>query len=69
MELVSLLESPIMFDKSFRVTSVAFFVANLNFLSWELDNWTFKLCIKSFYIVTILKQNKVTILSCLPVKY
>ena len=69
MELVSLLESPIMFDERFRVTSVAFFVANLNFLNWELDNLTFKLYIKSFYIVTILKRNKVTILSCLPVKY
>ena len=36
-----LLESPIIFDERFKVTSVQFFIADFNLLSCELDNFTF----------------------------
>ena len=32
------LVSPTRFDESFKVTSVAFFIPDLNLLSYELDN-------------------------------
>ena len=45
------LESPITFDDSFRVTSVAFFTSDFSLLSWEFDN---------FYIYTIvISQSKI----------
>ena len=37
-----ILESPTPFDKSFKVTSVPFFIPDFNLLSCELDNFTFK---------------------------
>ena len=40
--LLSPLESPIRFDKNFKVTSVPFFIPDLNLLSCKLDNFTFK---------------------------
>ena len=46
----------------FKVTLVVYFIANFNLLSCELDNFTFKLYIESFYINNILKQKKLTIL-------
>ena len=41
-KLVSSLELPIRFDERFKVTSVPFFIAEFNLLSWELENFTFK---------------------------
>ena len=41
-KLFSSLESPTAFDERFKVTSVPFFVTDLNLLSCELDNFTFK---------------------------
>ena len=40
--LFSSLESPTTFDEIFKVTSVPFFIPDFNLLSWELDNFTFK---------------------------
>ena len=40
-KLVSLL--PIMFDDNLNTTSVSFFIAEFNFLSFEFDSFTFKL--------------------------
>ena len=37
-KLVSSLELPIRFDERFKVTSVPFFIADLNLLSFELDH-------------------------------
>ena len=42
-KLVSLLESPIIFDENFRVTSIALLIVDFNLLSWELVNFTFTL--------------------------
>ena len=52
------------FDESFKVTSVSFFIPYFN-LS---ENLTFKVLYQSFYIDIILKQNKITILSQFLVK-
>ena len=41
-KLVSSLEFPVKFDERFKVTSVPFFILDFNILSWELDNFTFK---------------------------
>ena len=50
-KIFSSLESPTTFDKTFKVTSVPFFIPNFNLLSCELDNFTFIKCyIESFYI-------------------
>ena len=35
-----IIKSPIIFNKSFRVTSVLFFITYFNLLSWELDKFT-----------------------------
>ena len=42
-----LLLSPIIFDNNLKTISVSFFIADLNLLSCEFDNFTFKLL--SFY--------------------
>ena len=42
-KLVASLELPIKLDERFKITSVPFFIANLNLLSYELDNFTFNL--------------------------
>ena len=39
---VSSLEFPIKFDERFKVTSVPFFLADFNLLSYEWDNFTIK---------------------------
>ena len=39
-KLFSLLESPTTFDDWFEVTLVSFFTADLNLLSYKLDNFT-----------------------------
>ena len=54
-KLFSSLESPTTFDESFKVTSVSFFIWDFNLLSCELDNFTFKVLIDSFYADIILK--------------
>ena len=36
------LESPATFDKNFKVTSVPLFIPDFNLLSYEVDNFTFK---------------------------
>ena len=41
-KLVSSLESSTIFDESFKVTWVSFFIPNFNFWSYELNNFTFK---------------------------
>ena len=41
-KLVSSLELSMKFDERFKVTLVTFFIADFNFLSCELDNFTFK---------------------------
>ena len=53
-KLFSSLESTIIFDERFKVTAVLFFVADLNLLSCELDNFTFNVLywVISFYIKT-----------------
>ena len=70
-KLVSSLESPIILEESFRVTSVAIFVAGFNLLNCKLDKFNFdnlNCYIESLYIDITSKQNKFTILSWLPVK-
>ena len=59
-KLVSSLELPIKFYERFKVTSVSFFIADLNLLSCELDNFTFNFTSESFYI--ILKWNTIIVL-------
>ena len=61
-KLFSSLESPTAFDKSFKVTSVPFFIPDFNLLSCELDNLTFKMLYESFYTNIMSKQNKIIIL-------
>ena len=51
------LESPIKFDKRFKVASVPF-LPDFNSLAYELDTFTLRI-----YIDIILKQNNYTILS------
>ena len=41
-KLFSSLESPTIFDSSYKVTSVPFFIPDFNLLSCELDSFTFK---------------------------
>ena len=41
-KLFSSLESPATFDERFKVNLVSFFIPDFNFLSWELDNFIFK---------------------------
>ena len=67
-KLVSSLELPITFDERFEVTSVPFFIPSFNLLSCELKNFIFKGYTETFYINTILKQNKFKILSPFLVK-
>ena len=67
-KLVLSLESPIIFDESFQVASVAFFIADFNLLSCQLDNLHLHCYTESFNIDIKLKQNKFTILSQFPVK-
>ena len=49
------LESPTTFDEIFIVTLLPFFIPDCNLLSCELDNFTLKCYIESFYIDIILK--------------
>ena len=42
-KLVSSLESPIIFDEKFKVTSVSIFIADFNLLSWKLAHFAFRL--------------------------
>ena len=42
-KLASLLESPIMLGDNLNTTSVSFFIADLNLLSCEFHNFTFKI--------------------------
>ena len=42
-KLFSSLESPIIFDERFKVTSIPFFIADFNLLGCELDNFTFNI--------------------------
>ena len=58
-KLVSTLASPIVFDDRFKFTSAPFFIFYFNSLSCQVANFTFE----SFYIDTVLKQNKFTIFS------
>ena len=67
-KLVLSLESQIIFDESFRVTSVAYFNAEHNLLSCELVNCSLYCYSVLFYIDIILKQNKFPILSLFLVK-
>ena len=56
------LESPTKFDESiFKVSSVPFFIPGFNKLTFELDNFKFKVLFEPFYTNIVLKQNKVTI--------
>ena len=61
-KLISSLKSPIILDNSFKVTSVAFFIADFDLISCELilhlNRFT-----KSFYFDIIIKQEKFTTLS------
>ena len=41
-KLFSLLETLTIFEEIFKVTSVTFFTLSFNLLSYELDNFTFK---------------------------
>ena len=56
-KLLPSLESRTTFNESFKVTSVPLFIRDFNLLSYELDNFTFKVFVL-FYIYIILKQNK-----------
>ena len=49
-KLFSSLESPKTLNGIFKVTSVPFFIPNSNLLSYELDNFTFKMlsCVISY---------------------
>ena len=49
-KLILLLESPTTFYEGFKVISVPFFIADFNFLSFELDNLIMLYC---YYIKTI----------------
>ena len=65
-KLVTLLESPIAFDKRYKVTVVLFFIPDFNLLRDELDNFIhLKSYIQSFYNSIKLKQiyNTLTV-SC-----
>ena len=61
-KLFSSLGSPTTFEEILKVTSVLFFIPDFNLLSGELNHFTCKCYIKSFYINIILKQNKITII-------
>ena len=56
-KLFSSLESPTTFDESFEATSVLFFIPN--FKLWIRQIFRLKFHIGSFYIDTILEQNKI----------
>ena len=62
-ELVSSLESPIIFDERFKLTWVPSFIPDFNLLSCELDDFTFTVLHWVIYIDIILKQNKILFLS------
>ena len=47
-----------MFDDTFKITLVLFFVVDFNLLSCELDSFTFNYCIESFHIDIILDKTK-----------
>ena len=49
------LEPPTTFDKRFKVTWEPFFILDFNFC--ELENFTLKYYIESFYTGIIIKQN------------
>ena len=55
---ISSLESPTTFHEILKVNSVRFFNPDFNLLSWELDSFTLKCYIESFYIDIILKFIK-----------
>ena len=55
------LELSFTFDDNLKVTSVEFFAADFNLLSWEFDDFAFKFYIKTFYTSIILNQNKFVI--------
>ena len=59
-KLVSSLESPIISNNRFKVTSVLFSIPDFNLLSCELDNFIFKVNILSHFIL-ILYLNKITL--------
>ena len=52
-----LLEPPRTFDEIFKVTSVPFFIHNFNLISCELDNFSLKSYVVSFYIKGKNKTN------------
>ena len=55
-------EFPVKFDERLKVTSVPFFIADFNFLSCEVDNFTFNVIYWVVYIKIILKWNEIIIL-------
>ena len=61
-KLISSLEFLIKFNEIFKVTSVPFFILDLNLSSCELDNLHLKLYVESFCINNMLKQNKIIII-------
>ena len=61
----SSLESPITFDKIFKVISRPFFISDFNLLSWKTDNLRLKCYIESFYLKA---ENKVRALLIFLVK-
>ena len=58
-KLYSSLEPPATFDENFKVASVPFFIPDFNLLSCELENFTHKVYIESFYIDITLEQTKI----------
>ena len=52
-KLVSSLELPIRFDEGFKVTSVPFFIADLNLLTFELDHSFFSQFRKQFLLLLL----------------
>ena len=51
------------FDENFKVISVPFFMPDFNWLSSELDNFTFKVLYWVILYWYYIKQNKITMLS------
>ena len=62
------LESQIIFEERFKVTSVPSFIADFNLLRCELDHFHLNCYIESFCIDVILKKKKNTRLSQFLVK-
>ena len=60
-KLFSSLEWLTTFGESFKVISVPFFIPNFNLLSWEIDNYTFKVLywvILYWYYTKVKKKKK-----------